>query len=62
MSARLSRYNVAMYSAVTFIITGLVLILIASVFGYALGLIFRLLLIIGVLALIYGVYRLRFRR
>jgi hypothetical protein len=58
----LSRYNVAMYSAVAFIIAGLLLILIASIFGYALGLLFRVLLIIGVLAVIYGAYRFKFRR
>ena len=51
-----------MYSALSFIIAGVVLILIASIFGYALGLLFRILLIIGVLALLYGLYRYRFRR
>ena len=51
-----------MYSALTFIIAGVVLIILASIFGYALGLLFRVLLIVGVLALIYGLYRYRFRR
>ena len=51
-----------MYSAFGFILAGLVLIITAAVFGYALGLLFRVLLILGVLALIYGLYRYRFRR
>ena len=51
-----------MFSAMGYIAVGVVLIITASIFSYALGLLFRWLMILGALALLYGLYRYRVRR